>query len=67
MISVVFTNTGKIGEWARLESGGFCWAGVESDVSGGVSGGYLRGLKVLRTRDIFSLVFPKDQGRFYPF
>lgn len=46
MIWVLFVNTGKIGEQASVESGGFWCVGVEFEVFGGVSGGYLRGLKV---------------------
>lgn len=59
VIWVLFVNTGKIGEQARVECGGFLCAGVEFEVSGGVSGGYLRGSKVLRKRAIFFIGFPK--------
>ena len=59
MIWVLLTSTGKIGGQAKLETGGFCWAGVKSKVSGGVSRDYLRGLKLPRKRFIFFIGCPK--------
>lgn len=50
MISVLFTNARKIGAGARSESSSFCLSGVESEVSGGISGGYLKGLGVQKKR-----------------